>query len=405
MNIGIVTTWFERGAAYVSRQFEEVLQKDNNVFIYARGGEEYAKGDASWDKKNVYWGKRIISPFSPTTLDKHDFVSWIKKTSVEVIIFNEQHWFTPILWCKELSIKTIAYIDYYTEKTIPFFDMYDALICNTRRHYQAFSWHPGAYYVPWGTDIDIFKPSSNKISLVNKDYVTFFHSAGYNGIRKGTDILIKAFFEAKSANKLIIHTQSDLKLLYPHIKDVIDSLILQNRLEIIHKTVPAPGLYYMGDIYVYPTRLEGIGLTIAESISCGLGILISNNPPMNEFYQEGIGLLININKLYSRYDGYYWPMCEIEIKDLVNKINYLAENREIVLKMKENSRDYALKNLNYKNNFASINDIILNIKLRQLPKELLSNYTNYEKQGIRFLNDYILKYNHVYRMLSSLLKR
>ena len=29
MNIGIVTTWFERGAAYVSRQFMDVLQITN----------------------------------------------------------------------------------------------------------------------------------------------------------------------------------------------------------------------------------------------------------------------------------------------------------------------------------------------------------------------------------------
>lgn len=58
MNIGIVTTWFERGAAYVSRQFEQVLEKDgHNVFILARGGEKYAKGDPKWDLDNVHWGK------------------------------------------------------------------------------------------------------------------------------------------------------------------------------------------------------------------------------------------------------------------------------------------------------------------------------------------------------------
>lgn len=40
MNIGIVTTWFERGAAYVSRVYLEMLQKeDHNVFVFARGGK------------------------------------------------------------------------------------------------------------------------------------------------------------------------------------------------------------------------------------------------------------------------------------------------------------------------------------------------------------------------------
>lgn len=45
MRIGIITTWFERGAAYVSRQFMELLQQTDEVFIYARGGEKYAMGD------------------------------------------------------------------------------------------------------------------------------------------------------------------------------------------------------------------------------------------------------------------------------------------------------------------------------------------------------------------------
>ena len=43
MNIGIVTTWFDRGAAQVSKQYMDVLQENNDVFIYARGGEKYAK--------------------------------------------------------------------------------------------------------------------------------------------------------------------------------------------------------------------------------------------------------------------------------------------------------------------------------------------------------------------------
>ena len=58
MKIGIVTTWFERGAAYVSRQFKQILEKEHDVYIYARGGEEYAIGDPNWDGDFVWWGRR-----------------------------------------------------------------------------------------------------------------------------------------------------------------------------------------------------------------------------------------------------------------------------------------------------------------------------------------------------------
>ena len=88
MNIGIVTTWFERGAAYVSKQFEDVLRKDHNVFIYARAGEKYAKGDPNWDKENVYWSKKY-SGIITTYIYKKEFQSWIKKNNIELILFNE----------------------------------------------------------------------------------------------------------------------------------------------------------------------------------------------------------------------------------------------------------------------------------------------------------------------------
>lgn len=43
MNVGIVTTWFERGAAYVSRQYLEALRSDSNnsVYIYMREVENH----------------------------------------------------------------------------------------------------------------------------------------------------------------------------------------------------------------------------------------------------------------------------------------------------------------------------------------------------------------------------
>lgn len=56
MNIGFVSTWFERGAAYVTRQYVDALRNEHNVYVYARGGEQYAKGNPDWDLPYVTWG-------------------------------------------------------------------------------------------------------------------------------------------------------------------------------------------------------------------------------------------------------------------------------------------------------------------------------------------------------------
>ena len=152
-NIGIVTTWFERGASYISRQYEKLLQDDYNVYIYARGGI-YEKNNPVYNRENVWWGRRDGRPIS-AAINLEDFRKWIESRNITVVLFNEQSWWVPVIECRKLGVVAIAYIDYYTKDTVPLFELYDAVICNTRRHYSVFSWHQGAHYIPYGVDLDI----------------------------------------------------------------------------------------------------------------------------------------------------------------------------------------------------------------------------------------------------------
>ena len=391
MNIGIVTTWFERGAAYVSHQFEEIISTKHNVYIYARGGESYARNDPKWNKENVTWGKQINSPFVSTVIHRGNFENWIKKNEIELVIFNEQHWFQPLIWCKELGIKTVAYIDYYTEQTIELFDIYDALICNTHRHIQAFSNHKKAFYIPWGTDVELFSPKTK--GLVNHKIVTLFHSAGMSGNRKGTDLFILALNKIADLNfKAIIHTQRDLMLQFPELQSVIKELESKGKLEIINKTVTAPGLYHLGDVYVYPSRLEGIGLTIAESISCGLACIVPNNGPMNEFVNESFGSCVKIERYYSRADGYYWPKCEVYIDSLACILENYIDNPEGVTDKKNSARLYALESLSYKKNFLKLFNLIEQVKFNPAGKNLINAINNYDNLGLKRLQKYYLAF-------------
>ncbi|MEH6383033.1 MAG: glycosyltransferase family 4 protein [Colwellia sp.] len=364
MNIAIVTTWFERGAAYVSKQYEELLSSEHEVFIYARGGESYAINDPKWDADNVHWGKKYPMPNKATYIDEKDFVDWLLKLDIEVVLFNEQHWWQPILTCKKMGIKTGAYIDYYTENTIKLFSLYDFLICNTLKHFSAFSWHKQCYYVPWGTDIDLFKPSQEQLEE-NKTSLVFFHSAGMNPFRKGTDFVLEAFKIVKERFehcKLVIHSQVDLKESFPHLANSIDELQKADRLELIERTVTAPGLYYRGDVYIYPSRLEGLGLTVAEALACGLPTITVDNAPMNEFIEKP-SRVAKVKNLYCRGDAYYWPMCEVDIPDLALQMEFFACSVDDIAKFKRQSREYALTNLDWNKAAAAVNDAIIKSKV------------------------------------------
>lgn len=384
MNIGIVTVWDERGAGYVSKIYKDYLSSYFKVFIYNRG---YSKNKLT--QGNYIYNAQKVSSSKPMSIHKKEFKRWIDKNKIETILFNEQQSWEPIIWCKEWKIKTVAYIDYYTEETVPLHDAYDLLICNTKRHLEAFKKHKNAKYYPWGTDIEIFTPKKNS----NKTPV-FLHSCGYSPTRKGTDSLLKAFKNIELDFKLIIHTQVDLKKALSDSITLIENLLESGKMELINKTIPAPGLYYLADYYVYPTKLEGIGLTIAESISSGLIPIIPNSSPMIEFLPEEFKFKINVDREVSRFDGYYWPQCIISEKHL-KEIIYLAINEFPNQNLKSSLREWAIKKLDFRKNFKNLENEINNLKFHKVDHELIHKIRCYElnrplshKKTVKYLNKF-----------------
>ena len=352
MNIGIVTTWFERGAAYVSMAYLEALKRYHNVYVFARGGEYYAKDDPKWDAPFVTWGKKYNR--NPCQISWPQFKKWIVENSIELVIFNEQQDWEIVVDIAQLGVKSVAYIDYYTKTTIPFFDIYDAVICHTKRHYSVFKDHFQAFYIPWGTNVDLFKPKPKP----NGKSLIFFHSAGMGGInnRKGTDILVKAFNKLDYEALLIIHAQVPSIKFGKEINEIIN---YNKKIKYIEKTVSAPGLYYLGDIYVYPSRLEGLGLTIMEALSSGLPVITTDSPPMNEFVIDGVtGKLIDVEKYLGREDGYYWAESICNEQSLIDKLLYCINQKKEIAEWKQNAREFAVKELNWKENSKKLLEVI-----------------------------------------------
>lgn len=366
MNIGIVTTWFERGAAYVSKQMREALKKKHNVFVFARGGEMTGEGNPVWDDPSVTWTKKSPLPI-PTSFDLNEFRQWIAQRKLHTVIFNEQHWWPPVIGCAQLGLKIGSYVDYYTEQTVPMFNCFDFLICNTKRHHSVFEWHPQAAYIPWGTDIDLFYPKT--YSLVNPNRLTFFHSAGFNPHRKGTDWALQAFAALQGPAHLIVHAQVSLRMYFPHLSPLIDRLEQEGRLTVLEKMETAPGFYHLGDVYVYPSRLDGIGLTMAEAMACGLPLIVPDNGPMNEFHDEQSGSLVKITRLFARHDGYYWPQNLIDVNHLREIMQSYVDQRDRIEEKKRAARQFAETNLNWFENAKDLPDMVKKFTVRPVKEK------------------------------------
>lgn len=372
MNIGLVTTWFERGAAVVSRQIMDVLLSKHNVFVYARG-ERYERGNPSWDLENVWWGKRVFR-IGSGRIDRDDFEQWLREKAIDAVIFNEQRWWQPVIWAKDKGIPVGSYVDYYTPDGVEHFSAYDFLICNTRRHHEVFSWHEGAHFVAWGTDVETFKPDAHGLGLHQP--FAFFHSCGMEPYRKGTDLLIEAFNAIKSNldAKLIIHTQRRLERKHRDLKKV----------EVIERTVSAPGLYGLGDVYVYPSRLDGLGLTVCEALACGLPVITTNAEPMSEFVHEGLdGFLVDVERVYTRSDNYFWPITEVSRKALSGAMMRAYVDKPMVQHMKTEARQRAVAMRDWKKNGLRICAIVEEANCRRLDPLTRKALSVFDQRGVK----------------------
>lgn len=369
MKIGFVTTWLERGATYVTRTYMELLKDNNQLYVFARGGE-YFDSELTFEGAVIEKGLRLRD----VELNWKQFSKWIKKNQLDVIIFNEQEDLECVFKAKIEFPDVVlgSYIDYYKLNTVLDFRIFDFLLCNTKRHYEAFSWHSGAHYLPWGTNLELFKCD---ISRKEKNNVVFFHSAGMSN-RKGTITLLDAFIESgigKRGGKLIIHSQK------PIVYDVSEQEMQANNISIIVKTVSHPGLYHLADVYVYPTTLDGLGLTIYEALAAGLPVIATDAAPMNEIISNTNGQLVAVEKICARSDGYYWPLSFVSKDSLIEKMNYYLENIDKLETYKREARKFAEASLDILMRKNDLYHIITSEKSKTTPDEakvLLREYVS-----------------------------
>jgi len=308
MKVGLVTTWAECGAGYVSLAYASVLAAVGvEVRIYGRG--QYLP-QLRWSQSDARpWS--VVHDCSVAGLSRVDpvqFDRWIRDWQPDWLIFNEQRSWAPVLQARDLGVRCAAYIDYYRSDSLELFELYDLLFCHTKRHHGVFAADPRALLIPWGVDTDYFSPGPRQHSLSHSgDPLVIVHSAGMGGPndRKGTDLALKAFSGLQGPARLLLHSQLPLDQWPQSWTEVIAA---DSRIEALTGPINPRDLYRLGDLYLYPSRLEGIGLTLPEALACGLAAITTDAAPMNEFVQEGLtGSLVPVAEFRGRFDGYYWP--------------------------------------------------------------------------------------------------
>lgn len=159
--------------------------------------------------------------------------------------------------------------------------------------------------VPFGVDLEIFKPYNMM------EGTTYFANFGKWEVRKGHDVLIRAFNKAfettddvelwmMPTNHMLTKTEdSDWRNYYTQSK-LGSKVQIMERKDFHHQVYDIMKYVHCG---VFPTRAEGWNMEALELLACGKHLIITDYSGQTEFCNESNSHLLRTDKREKAYDG------------------------------------------------------------------------------------------------------
>ena len=192
---------------------------------------------------------------------------------------------------------------------------------------------------PWGIDLKHFKPSTK----IRKKTITLFCSRTWESIYR-VDVLAKAFVKVATSDPSV-----NLILLGGGSQSVKIRQIFMSGgvLDRVHfggqiSQSDLPRWYYMADIYISPSHVDGSSVSLMEALACGLPCLVSDIPGNQEWITE---------------DENGWLFRDGDADDLAEKILHAIKNRRSFKKMGESARKTAEQKADWKKNFGKLLEV------------------------------------------------
>ena len=304
MRVGIVTKWFNRGQAFVSRYVRDALdERGHETFILARPTKDKGPMAAHVDRTGP-WDQPGVTEASDWEVTTDEYRSWIDDNGIEVVHWDNCYQHAEIAELRRSGVKTVGrfvWEMFSPEDAAPAQEAYDVLYSMTRCEQARYAeMGIDSPYVQWGLHRELLEAaaeakaeaSDSNLQPPTSNLVKFYFPGALLGPRKPHKEVVEAFQAAKGDNlRLIFKAQLERRMNYlekaaaedPRIELVIDDMPTDEHLR----------LFANCDVCLGPSRWEGLGLFLYEAVAFEMPQITNDSPPMNEVVIDGVnGILV-----------------------------------------------------------------------------------------------------------------
>jgi 1,2-diacylglycerol 3-alpha-glucosyltransferase len=299
VRVGIVTKWFNRGLAFVSRYVRDALDsRGHETFILARPTKDKGAMAAHIDRSGV-WDQPGVTEASDWEVPYDEYTRWIEDNDLDVVHWDNCYQHEEIARLREAGVRTVGrfvWEMFSPGDAEPAKRAYDVLYSMTRceqaRYAELGIESP---FVQWGLHRELLEAAQEAQSAAPRDrdeLIRFYFPGALLGPRKPHKEVVEAFRAARGENlRLIFKAQLERRMNYlesaaeedPRIELVIDDMPTDEHLR----------LFAGCDVCLGPSRWEGLGLFLYEAVAFGMPQITNDSPPMNEVVRDGAnGLLV-----------------------------------------------------------------------------------------------------------------
>lgn len=332
--VGImVRQWWERGGSYLALMMRQALIRENQEVQVLSISTPRRPIGKEWETEDITFSKSIYA--NPG--------SWAKENDLDLVVFCGDMGLNQAKVLKGLGIKTLLLRmwEWFDPRDVEEANaLYDSVLALTDCSFQYFNdlGLNRVAFVPWGVDLEVFKPDEHE------GPTQFFHPAGFGGVggRRATREARQAWAAANTADAAFtITTQRDGR----------DTM--EGGLRILCRTMPRPvfaTFYQVSDVAILPSKWEGLGLTFLEALGSGLAILTVDAPPMNSCVRNGWNGYLIKTVMRPSPRQIQVDQAIVDTTELAVKISLLAANPDLARWMGQNSRHLAETNYDWMKN-------------------------------------------------------